>query len=250
MLPTPSTTHVNYAHIYEPAEDSYVLLDTLSSPTETTFLHQRFSANTTATPTILEIGVGSGVVLAFVAANAEHIFGRPDLLALGTDVNAYAASAAAQTVRVAVAEKAAQAGVFGDCVVGDLASPLRARTIDVLIFNPPYVPTEDLPSMPNSGSAETSSLSKDNFARDSHLLALSYAGGVDGMETTNRLLQELQTILNERGVAYILLCKQNRPEAVMTGILSWPGGWVAKIVGSSGKKAGWERLCILRIWRP
>ena len=45
MLPTPSTSHVNYNRIYEPAEDSFLLLDTLASPSETTFLRIRFPPN-------------------------------------------------------------------------------------------------------------------------------------------------------------------------------------------------------------
>ena len=66
MLPTPDTSHVSYDQIYEPAEDSYLLLDTLSSASETTFLRSHF--RTGPAPLVVEVGTGSGVVLAFVVA--------------------------------------------------------------------------------------------------------------------------------------------------------------------------------------
>lgn len=246
MLPTPSTSHVDSSRIYEPAEDSYLLLDTLSSSTETAFLQQQFPLKTPC-PLILEVGTGSGVVLAFVNAHAKHILGRSDVATLGTDVNSFACKAATQTVELA-AKESGDAGALIDIVLGDLASSLIPGSVDVLIFNPPYVPTEELPSQPENVADE--GLDKNaEFARDSHLLSLSYAGGVDGMETTNRLLGQIPSVLSERGVAYVLLCKQNKPREVVEQIQTWLGGWNADIVGSSGKQAGWEKLCVVRIWR-
>lgn len=233
MLPTPSTSHCNYSHIYEPSEDSYLLLDTLALPLEAIFLSARFPPET-PTPLVLEVGTGSGVVLAFATNNASHIFGRADIASVGTDVNSFACVATRQTV----------GGGCLNTLQGDLATPFRKGTVDVLIFNPPYVPTESLPTPPiDEESGE--------WERDSHLLALSYAGGIDGMETTDRLLEELPHILSDRGVAYILLCAQNKPEAVVSSIKTWEGAanWQAERVSSSGKQAGWEKLCVIRIWR-
>lgn len=251
MLPTPSTSHVNFDHIYEPAEDSYLLLDTLVSPTETAFLQERFSSPSPS-PLIVEVGTGSGVVLAFATSNAHHIFGRRDSVSLGVDVNSFACKATAQTVNGAIKDaKPGEAGAFMASVCGDLATSLRPGTVDVLIFNPPYVPTEDLPQNYNDQSDYTSLSNMDRFERDSHLLALSYAGGTDGMETTDRLLDQIPGVLSGRGVAYVLLCKQNKPNEVAARVRTWFGGpWQAEVVGSSGKQAGWEKLCILRIWRP
>lgn len=248
MLPTPSTSHVSFDNIYEPAEDSYLLLDTLSSASEKAFLTSHFPTSTPS-PLVLEVGVGSGVVLAFVAANASALFGRSDIVVLGTDINPLAAKAANQTVATAIAESSSSPRNGSKSLtmcVSDLTSVLRSNEADVLIFNPPYVPTEYLPIPPESAEAQGSQAI---FERDSKLLELSYAGGLDGMETTNRLLDQLPNVLSERGVAYVLLCAQNQPEAVKASIRAWPGGWSVETVGSSGKKAGWENLCIVRIWR-
>ncbi|KAK6443568.1 S-adenosylmethionine-dependent methyltransferase [Oleoguttula sp. CCFEE 5521] len=246
MLPTPSTSHASFDNIYEPAEDSYLLLDTLSSKAESTFLTKRFRSDEPS-PLILEVGVGSGVVLAFVAANAQVIFGRSDVAVLGVDINPFAVKAAAQTIDVALKDLVVKPITLGT-VMSDLTSSLRSTQVDALIFNPPYVPTEPLPAA-SAISGETIFNSHEAFDRDSKLLELSYAGGVDGMETTNRLLNQLPIVLSGRGVAYVLLCAQNKPEEVKTSIRLWPGSWNAETVGSSGKTAGWEKLCVVRIWR-
>ncbi|PWY68075.1 methyltransferase [Aspergillus sclerotioniger CBS 115572] len=282
MLPTPSTSHVSFSTIYEPSEDSYLFLDTLSSTTESTWLKSHFDTTTTPpSPLILEVGTGSGVVLAFLTANSHHILGRTDVLALGTDVNRNACVATRQTVVGAIDEqqqtptpsstttsttspltseekepKGTTRSIITSTLLSDLASPLRPGTIDILLFNPPYVPTPDLPEIPTTASNHDISglSSSERFARESYLLSLTYAGGKDGMETTDRLLRDIPRVLAERGVAYVLLCAQNRPREVVEGISRWEcaeegGRWCAEVVGSSGVQAGWEKLVIVRVWR-
>ena len=256
MLPTPSTGHVPFERVYEPAEDSFLLLDTLSSEAEKAFLQNRFglplqrdrSSGETGTletsPVVAEVGTGSGVVLAFVNAHAQTIFGRCDILTVGVDVNVYACKATEETVRIAAQEQVQQLKSPGHCLgnlVGDLTAPLRSGIVDMLIFNPPYVPTPELPSLPVAENAsQITQIS--SFEDDSHLLSLSYAGGTDGMETTNRLLDTLPETLSQSGIAYILLSAQNKPDLVKEQIRGWGPDWLVETVGSSGKKAGWEKL--------
>ncbi|KAL6895678.1 methyltransferase domain-containing protein [Trichoderma longibrachiatum] len=278
MLPTPDTSHVPYERVYEPAEDSFLLLDTLSSPSETQFLHETFSTtpsssssspsstSTAGIPFVVEIGTGSGVVLAFITAHAKTIFGTNQVLTAGIDMNAFACRATITTVAKAQADALATAednssrssdgkqaappyGTYLGSVMGDLAAPLRPRCVDVLVFNPPYVPTSEMPNRPEAFGDEFCSSNKTSFDDDSYLLALSYAGGADGMETTDRLIAGLHEILSPRGCAYVLLCAQNKPELVKERIRGMEGGWRAETVGSSGKTAGWEKLQIVRIWR-
>lgn len=275
-LPTPCTSHIpSDSPIYEPAEDSYLFLDTLSSQFETSFLNSRFPPNS-STPLVLEVGTGSGVILAFVAANASHILGRNDVLTLGVDVNTTACSAARTTVTNALhvanttpvtGTNAATstnehptdaASTFLDILPSSLTTSIRSSTVDLLLFNPPYVPTESVPTLPNPTTSPTS-----KFTQDSHLFSLAYAGGTDGMEVTNQLLGQLPSVLSERGVAYILFCARNKPIEVRDRVRGWVGGgevggkgrypgrwrWECEVVAESGGKGGWERLSILRIWR-
>lgn len=268
MLPTPDTSHVSFDTIYEPSEDSYLFLDTLSSATESKWLSERFSKDAKANPAplVVEAGTGSGVVLGFVAAQSQHIFGRRDILTLGTDVNRNACLATRETVSTAIQteqlghDKSGTDGagssdlrtVHISCLTGDLCTPLRPGSVDVLLFNPPYVPTEDLPRLPTAAENDPAALQSMSrsarFDHDSYFLSLTYAGGADGMETTNRLLDAIPNILSPRGVAYVLLCKQNQPDGVKGRIRNL-GGWNAETVGSSGMQAGWEKLTIVRIWR-
>ncbi|PYH90024.1 hypothetical protein BO71DRAFT_362281, partial [Aspergillus ellipticus CBS 707.79] len=288
MLPTPCTAHVSFDTIYEPSEDSYLFLDTLSSASESAWLRARFSASTSSpspspSPLIVEAGTGSGVVLAFVTANSAHILGRTDVLALGTDVNRNACVATRQTVVKAVQEQQAQQSqpqpdpsqpkakatttppksILTSTLLTDLISPLRPRSIDILLFNPPYVPTPDLPILPTpSTSSQTEMTRSEKFDHESYLLSLTYAGGRDGMETTERLLDAIPGVLAKRGVAYVLLCAQNRPREVVERIRGWDisasgdgsgvgegegGKWCAEVVGRSGLQAGWEKLVIVRV---
>ncbi|KAJ9199638.1 hypothetical protein DTO164E3_4523 [Paecilomyces variotii] len=268
MLPTPSTSHVSFDTIYEPAEDSFLFLDTLSSASETAWLSERFSASSQTTysppPLVVEVGTGSGVVLAFAAANAKEIFGQQGIMTLGTDVNLNACAATQQTVITAIREKdekenekeiddsGKSSSHFLASLTADLCSPLRPHSVDVLLFNPPYVPTPELPRLPSEADIqkEKEMSRSEKFEHESYLLSLTYAGGADGMEITNRLLDEVPNVLDsERGVAYVLLCAQNKPEEVKERIRAWGHGWMAETVGRSGMQAGWEKLVIVRIWR-
>lgn len=205
-------------------------------------------------------------MLAFVLAHAATLFGRADVLGLGTDVNRYACAATTLTVRqacrtgralggegagVALADEGdgdgdgdgggGGAGNLLAVLNADLASPVRAGSVDVLVFNPPYVPTAELPAR--------ESLSEDD-EDESALLELSYAGGADGMEVTNRLLDQIPHVLSaDRGVAYVLLCARNRPEDVVRRVRCWGPAWAVTVAGRSEQKGGWERLQVLRICR-
>ncbi|KAL4788366.1 hypothetical protein BJX76DRAFT_316335 [Aspergillus varians] len=267
MLPTPDTSHVSFDTVYEPSEDSYLFLDTLSSASESTWLKSRFSPSSPS-PLLLEVGSGSGVVLAFLTANSPLILGRRDVLALATDVNRTACIATQKTITRAVSERQSQSqsqtqsddenaqdgakSLALSAVTGDLCTALRPGSVDILLFNPPYVPTEELPALPletaDSVKEELSRSAK--FEQDSYYLSLTYAGGRAGMETTDRLLDSIPEVLSpDRGVAYVLLCAQNRPEEVKERIRGWEGGWKAETVGNSGMQAGWEKLVIVRIWK-
>ncbi len=266
MLPTPSTSHVDSDRIYEPAEDSFLFLDTLSSAAETDFLKQRFTSQVgeqqSPSPLILEIGTGSGVVLAFVTAHARVIFGRADVLTLGVDINRIACEATKHTVVQACEEasggtdglkKLSDSAVLLASLNADLTTSIRPGTVDVLIFNPPYVPTSELPRHSIAGiggEAQTSEVGGNGFENDSHLLSLSYAGGINGMEVIDKLLVQLPSLLSSaRGVAYILLCKQNKPEQVLQRVRDWGPKWTVEVVSHSGRKGGWEKLQIIRLCR-
>ena len=265
MLSTPSTAHVNIDQIYEPAEDSFLFLDTLSSPAEKRFLTQRFGGHknpntnhivTPPSPLVLEVGTGSGVILAFITANAKVLFGRADILTFGVDINPFACQATVETVTRACDDnhkEIVECARFLGVLQGDLTGSIRPGAVDVLVFNPPYVPTSPFDKTGVPDLELVSEAFQSQYLQDgaqSHLLKLSYAGGKDGMEVADGLIEQIPSLLNrERGVAYLLLCKQNNPDQVMKRILEWGLDWAAETVAYSGKIGGWEKLQIIRIWR-
>jgi len=108
-----------------------------------------------------------------------------------------------------------------------------------LVFNPPYVPTPEVPGLEVVAGG--------GWEEEVRLLALTYAGGAEGMEVTAKVLRELETMLSERGVAYVLLSSQNRPEAAAEGLRT--RGWLVERVGNSGSTGGIEKLGVWRIWK-
>ncbi|KPI34474.1 eRF1 methyltransferase catalytic subunit MTQ2 [Cyphellophora attinorum] len=290
-LPLPSTSHLSFSTIYEPAEDTFLVLETFETHHEQVWLRKRFPpATTTSTlgdkfavargpaPLVLEVGPGSGTISAFLTVNARAIFGQ-QILTLGVDVNIDACLGTRETVErnYDASGKANEMGFYLASINGDLTTAVKDGDVDILVFNPPYVPTEDLPAIPQpSGPATNQSIplaatetdqpvpvhiaqraraaaAQAKHERESQLLALSYAGGHDGMEITNKLLAQLPEVLSRRGVAYVLLCARNKPLEVRDKVRAWQAGhdwtWQADIVNESGGKGGWERLSILRIWR-
>lgn len=86
-------------------------------------------------PRIADIGTGSGAILVSLLAE------RPDALGLGIDIAPGA---------VAVARRNAQAAGVGDralFAVADFAAAL-APGFDLVVSNPPYIPTADLAGLP------------------------------------------------------------------------------------------------------
>lgn len=112
------TTFADWKDVYEPAEDTFLLLDALYADREAL----------RGSRTVVEVGPGSGAVATYLAALT-----RTHVLAL--DINA---RACALTRRTAAAN-----AVKVDVARGDLCAALRSNTVDALIFNPPYVPTPD-----------------------------------------------------------------------------------------------------------
>ncbi len=95
-------------HVYEPSEDSFLLADAALS-------------NIKGSENILEAGCGSGIISAVINANTKAIV-------TGIDINPHAVKCTKEN------------GV--EAIRGDLLSCIKGR-FDLIIFNPPYLPTED-----------------------------------------------------------------------------------------------------------
>ncbi|XP_049876689.1 methyltransferase N6AMT1 [Pectinophora gossypiella] len=122
-METPYQNHIDKAdfdHVYEPAEDSFLLIDALEKDLE--YLKAK-------NPTFcLEVGSGSGVVITALG------MAFPGALCLSTDINFKACVMSKAT--------ATYNKVVLDAVNMDLATAFTDKKFDIIIFNPPYVVTE------------------------------------------------------------------------------------------------------------
>ncbi|ODV87483.1 hypothetical protein CANARDRAFT_194525 [[Candida] arabinofermentans NRRL YB-2248] len=217
MLPTPTIPSPDYERIYEPAEDSFLILDLFESQLSY-FQSKRFSKKT---PLVLEIGTGSGIITTFIN---KHIL--PNAIYVASDLNPYACKTALRT------NKANASSINVDSIRCDLTTALLPNSVDLLVFNPPYVPAEFVPQVP-----ETS--------EDEHTwVDIALNGGPEGMDVTNQLLQSLSDTLSVDGEAYILFCARNNPDTVAQNFMSnYPNFKVERVIH---RKAGWEVLSIYR----
>lgn len=211
-MATPELGHLtsaDYARVYEPAHDTFLFLDALQL--DAPFLRAR------QPHLCIEVGSGSGCVVSFLAK--EVLPGLPTSF-FATDLNQHAIEATAATARANNVEV--------NCVCTDLVSGLeRAKgKIDVLLFNPPYVPTED---------EEVGSKG----------IEAAWAGGVDGRRVLDRLLPLIPELMSPQGCFYLVVVTENKPEEVMALLAS--SGFSSKYVLS--RVAFNEHLSILRFWR-
>lgn len=140
-------TTSEFERIYEPSDDTYLLTDVLSA--EAAEIRSR-------QPSLcVELGSGSGAVLAHLGS----LLPQNSTALLGIDINPFAAAATRAT------------GVANSqpihVSVMDLLSALRPGIVDILVFNPPYVPTSP------------EELLEAGDARD---LSAAWAGGVRGRQ--------------------------------------------------------------------
>jgi release factor glutamine methyltransferase len=222
----PSLDHLlieDYQNVYEPSEDTYLMCDALNNDRQ---ILQGLGCRT-----VLEIGSGSGCNITYLATllsereratdqasstlqkGTEPESGtsrpRPQEVAeietgpepgaatkqqcaiLATDINPIAVSV---TLRTAAAN-----GVNVECICTDLVQGLEDRLdgqVDVLLFNPPYVPTPD----EEVGSDD---------------IAAAWAGGERGRRVIDRFLPLLPRLLTpERGRCYLVLVEENEPAEI------------------------------------
>lgn len=213
MLSTPDYSHFkteDYEKFYEPGEDTFLFLDALEA--EMKFL------NSIDPLVVIEIGCGAGLVSNFLA---NHLNNSKRTLFFGTDLNNNACLATEKTAR--------KNENFLNLVNCDLISPMMDRlhkSVDILLFNPPYVVTE---------ANELGSTG----------IEAAWAGGKDGREVMDRVFPLLDSILSDNGVFYLVCIKPNRVEDI---------GSVLKKLGFNmsivlNRKAGIENLFVLKCVR-
>lgn len=191
MIPTPSTSHLtkeDFRKVYEPAEDTFILLDALEADADSLT-----SSLSSSSPLCVEIGSGSGIVTTFLS----QILGPTAAAYLAIDLNPHANRCTAATGKAN--------GVHIEAVRTSLLSGLTdrlRRKVDVLLFNPPYVPTEEEEEM---------------MAQDRAGIEGSWAGGATGTRLVDELIDDgvIRDVLAKGGRFYLVAIKQNDPQGLV-----------------------------------
>lgn len=219
MLPTttptplPDLSHLgsaDFQRVYEPSDDTYLLVDALAADAE--------RLRSLSAGVCIEIGCGSGAVVTHLA----KLLPVGSAVVLASDVNPNAIDATAATAR--------QNGMAVQLVQMDLLSALRPGVVDVLVFNPPYVPTSE---------------EELQHALDHADISAAWAGGPRGRLVLDRLLPQLGTLLSPRGVFYLLGVRENAPDEIAA--LLREQGFTARTIAE--RRAQNERLFVMAFSR-
>lgn len=218
----PSLGHLkmaDYETVYEPSDDTYLMIDALGCQFGT---YECIPKKMSLPRITLEIGCGTGVSTIFLAKllsksqNENFLMSQqqqdqqeqqfPQLsqqeqcqlhggpIHIVTDINPNAIQITKQT---AIENNIDLTSLqFHLC---DLAKPLlqsHEHKIDVIIFNPPYVPTPD-----------------EEVGSDG--IEASWAGGTDGRLVIDQVLPQIARLLSRpNGVAYMITVDDNKPEDI------------------------------------
>ncbi|KNA09733.1 hypothetical protein SOVF_150900 [Spinacia oleracea] len=202
----------SHPEVYEPCDDSFALVDALLSDRANLLKHQ---------PSLcLEIGCGSGYVITSLALMLEQETNN-GIHYFATDINPDAVAVTSETLKAH--------GVHAEVMNMDIASGLEDRLaglVDVVVVNPPYVPTPE-----------------DEVGQGG--IVASWAGGEDGRSVIDRILPVADKLLSEKGWLYMLTLAANKP-LELCGLMRRKG-YASKIIVQRSTEE--ESLHVIKFWR-
>lgn len=201
----------SHPEVYEPCDDSFALVDALLADRTNLLQHK---------PSIcMEIGCGSGYIITSLAVMLGHEGFVPYYIA--TDINPHAIRVTRETMDAH--------GVYAELVNTDITSGLEKRlagSVDVLVVNPPYVPTpEDEVGFEGITSA--------------------WAGGENGRSVIDKILPAADNLLSEKGWLYMVTLTANKPSEICLEMRK--KGYASRIILQRSTEE--ESLHIIKFWR-
>jgi release factor glutamine methyltransferase len=203
----------DYLNVYEPAEDTFLLIDAI--------VKDKLFLRIKKPKLCVEIGCGTGSVSVVLSKLLKDILVTPPYFVL-TEINIKAANIAYSTC---VHNGLQHFDIIQTDLLSGIEEYLKGK-IDVLVFNPPYVPTP---------SSEVGKLD----------ISAAWAGGIRGREVIDRLLPKLPYLLSPLGTFYILLVEENDPAEIEKIVVTL--GLSSKILLK--KQAKNEFQLVMKIYR-
>lgn len=174
-FPTP-VLHIPWSQfpkdVYEPSEDTFLLLDALDSERDVLV---RSNVNS-----LLEVCCGNGFPIISSSMYLKHVW------SLAIDIN---------TDALKFTKALSQSnGVHIDAIHTSLTLGLKPFSIDLILCNPPYVPSDShiatLPIIPRDAES---------------IIDLAWKGGSDGMEFFHSFIPEASRVLVSSGLLYCVV---------------------------------------------
>ena len=198
-----------FQDVYEPSEDTFLLADAAQLVLQK--LHQE-KQQLNETPNqfhinvFVEVGCGSGMALTTAAIVQSKLENNQPIFAIACDISHSACKASQETIKrnlknelVSLTPLRTNFLTLSACFpwlnynASSSTSPLNG--IDLLLFNPPYVPSP--PS-------------------DRHLpMNAIWAGGENGREVIDQFIPLIPKLLKPKGWCLLLVCKENNPEEII-----------------------------------
>ncbi|EMR10524.1 hypothetical protein PNEG_01234 [Pneumocystis murina B123] len=173
---------------------------------------------------LIQDSCGSGCVSVFLQT---AIFGSSKSLHICTDISLPACEATLETLKI---NSNSMKTFYLDVIHTDLIQGLYLdNNVDLIIFNPPYVPSESKEIGINKNSENI------------------WAGGIEGMEVTYRILNSIDKILCVHGLFYLVAISRNKPEKIIN-FMKTQWNMQSKIVLK--RNAGCEQLYVIRFNKP
>ena len=150
MIEYKGITLYKHPNVYEPAEDTFLLAENLDIK---------------RTDEVLEIGTGTGLITVVAAQKSRNV--------VATDINKHAVEC---TLKNIIANRIYNV----ELREGNLFEPIENEKFDLILFNTPYLPTEEDQKLDDELNA-------------------AFDGGLEGRETIDKFLEEVKDYLNEEG---------------------------------------------------
>ncbi|XP_008779458.1 methyltransferase N6AMT1-like [Phoenix dactylifera] len=200
-----------HPEVYEPCDDSFALVDALLADRANLLQHK---------PRLcMEVGCGSGYVITSLALmlgeenSGVHYF--------ATDINPHAVEVTRATLEAH--------GVHAEIITTNIASGLHKRLagmIDVVVVNPPYVPTPE-----------------EEVGCDG--ITASWAGGENGRKVIDRILPVVDELLSGKGWLYMVTLTANNPSQICRSMRE--KGYASRIIVQRSTEE--ESLHVIKFWR-